>query len=197
MNSNQLTSILLSEGLSIGLDSHLFKQNDSFLFNEVLRPEVMIFLKKSMNKKFTLTSLLNGTSSEYRLDDKATKFKLNLMFNHHDILNDFSRILGTPIKSTNQRLYYVDKSCHHLDWHDDSHEENHRIAALRIELSDNEYNGGDLLIKDMATHTMTRYSNIKLGQGVLFKISYGKIYHKVEPIIGAGKRMSFIIFFNA
>lgn len=197
MSSNQPTSHILRADLSLSECAKQLEDKNALLLSSVFTSEILSFLQKISEGNYAQASILDGRSSEFRLTDVAKIMKIELIFNNPELLNDFSQILGTKITSTNQRVYYVDESCQHLEWHDDSHEKKNRIAALRVELSQEEYEGGDLLIKDVASGEISTFSNMKLGEGVLFKVKHGELLHMVTPIKGPHKRKSFILFLNA
>jgi hypothetical protein len=79
-----------------------------------------------------------------------------------------------------------DDAGHYYPWHDDlAHD---RLVGLSVNLSETEYAGGVLQIRDAATKAMiVEVANTGHGDAVLFRIS-PKLEHQVTPVIGSGPR---------
>jgi predicted 2-oxoglutarate/Fe(II)-dependent dioxygenase YbiX len=102
-----------------------------------------------------------------------------------------TEITGFQITLTKQRLYYVDQTCVPLPWHDDSYDKDGRVAAIRFELSDAPYEGGDFVFKDEKDEY--KFEHLQLGESVLFKVEFNKCFHQVSSVL-KGRRKSLVVF---
>jgi 2-oxoglutarate-Fe(II)-dependent oxygenase superfamily protein len=66
-------------------------------------------------------------------------------------------------------------------WHDDNSD--YRMLTLSINLSREEYSGGTLEIKEIATGRISDVQNTRLGDAILFRIS-NRLCHRVAPVTG-------------
>lgn len=157
-------------------------------FNSHFIALLQSFFSREFIKRISLEE-----ATEYLLVDKVLKFKLLMIFNQPDFLDTMSAIVGARVSFTRMRLYYVDSTCNNLDWHDDSYSKDNRIAALRIELSDSPYEGGDFLFKDKKDSEILTFKTHNPGDALLFKVEVGRYLHMVTPVI-SGTRKSIIVF---
>jgi hypothetical protein len=156
-----------------------------------LSPSVLNLLTNSFQQKFEKRFILDDLSSEYSLTNPLLQTKINFIFNLPEFLSQMSEIIGVSIRFTKQRLYYVDSTCESLLWHDDSYDQDGRVAAIRYELSEESYEGGSFQFKDDKHEHL--FECFKLGDAVLFKVEFNKIFHQVLPI-SRGSRRSLIVF---
>lgn len=158
---------------------------------DCLDPSVKNLLTSSFNQSFEKRFILDDLSSEHTLTNPLLKTKLQFIFNTPEFLQKMSEITGNKIKQSKQRVYFTDSTCISLPWHDDSYDKDGRVAAIRFELSDAAYEGGDFLFKDQKREY--KFEHLHLGESVLFKIEYDKYFHMVSPVT-QGIRKSLIVF---
>lgn len=138
--------------------------------------------------------LLDGYSNEVSVMDKVFNARVSIALNSPEFLDTISNLLDIKIRIAKHRVYYIDKDCISLPWHDDSYAKDSRVAAMRFELSDQAYSGGDFLFRH--NENEFRFNNLQFGESVLFKVKSDIMYHKVESVT-AGKRKSLSIFLCA
>jgi len=159
-----------------------------------LAPPVLQFLNNSFNQKFVKSVFENEErSTEFTLYDRFVAQKIHVIFNAPDCLKDFSELIGTEIKLARYRLFWNDSTCRELDWHDDSYENDGRVAGIRYELSSLPYQGGAFEFEDKKKEMIVSYSGLALGEAVLFKVEPQRYFHRVSKMI-EGKRQSLVLF---
>ena len=152
---------------------------------------ILDLLKNGFSNQSTKRFLLNETSTEFSFQEPILVTKLDIIFNDPDYLEGISSILGTKVNFSKPRLSFIDSSCTSLPWHDDSYDNDKRLAAIRFELSDGPYKGGEFLYRN--DHGEYKFSNLSFGEAVLFKIETRVADHMVTPVT-EGIRKSLSMF---
>jgi hypothetical protein len=168
-----------------------FIKNGCVRLPSFLNPIIIELLKKGFSENIEKRDLLDGDSTEYTICQSMTVLKLDVAFNDPEYLTCMSEFIGRPIKSAKHRLSYIDPTCVSLPWHDDSYSKDTRIAAIRFELSDGPYEGGDFLFRSDAGEF--RFNNLQFGEAVIFKIEHRKADHMVTQVT-SGVRKSLSMF---
>jgi len=159
-------------------------------------PEDLLFLLSTyfQKREFEKRLILQDTASEFTLKEGPANDKLTAFFNQKKIHNLFSDITGEKIRYITQRLYYNTIETVPLGWHIDTREDHtktDRIAALRLELSDSPYTGGQFEI-EMAKDKKLLFPQLEYGQAIIFKIEKD-FQHRVTQV-ESGIRKSLNLF---
>lgn len=159
-------------------------------------PEDLLFLLSTyfQKREFEKRWILQDTASEFSLKLGHSNEKLTAYFNQKKIHKIFSDITGENIRYITQRLYYNTNETVPLGWHIDTREDDtqtDRVAALRLELSDAPYTGGEFEI-EMNKEKTLKFSQLKYGQAIIFKIEK-QFQHRVTQV-ESGVRKSLNLF---
>jgi hypothetical protein len=141
----------------------------------------------------------HGVELEQTLDDEPLAGLFTVALNDPRLFALIQSVTGCPsIGCFTGRVYrraVRNDAGHYYPWHDDvSHD---RLIGLSINLSDAEYGGGVLQIRDAATKSMVaEVANTGQGDGVLFRIS-SELEHQVTPLQGSEPRTVLAGWFRA
>ncbi len=186
--------------MAILTDANLLNFKDEFMANGCVKLPVFFnetfisLLVKGYSLEEKKRDLLEGYSSEVSVMDKVFNARVSIALNSAEFRESISNLLDIKIKLTKHRVYYIDKDCISLPWHDDSYAKDNRVAAMRFELSDEQYSGGDFLFRNNGQEF--KFNNLSFGESVIFKVQSDIMYHKVESVT-SGKRKSLSIFLCA
>lgn len=168
-----------------------FQKHGIIKIPAVLEPSVFKLLQSGFEQPFEKRLILDENSSEFTLNNLLLKTKIHFLFNTPEFLSLMSVLIGVKVISSKQRLYYTDPTCVSLPWHDDSYEQDGRVASLRFELSIESYEGGEFSFKGPSGSQT--FAQLQLGEALLFKIEHEKCFHQVH-LLKKGNRRSLIVF---
>lgn len=168
-----------------------FQKNGCVKLPVFLNQIILDLLKNGFANQPTKRFLLNEASTEFTFLEPILVTKLNVIFNDPDYLEGMSAIIGNKINFSKQRLSFIDSTCTSLPWHDDSYGNDKRLAAIRFELSDGPFQGGEFLYRNDGGEY--KFSNLSFGESVLFKIETHAADHMVTPVT-EGIRKSLSMF---
>jgi hypothetical protein len=168
-----------------------YQRNGCVKLPSFLNPLILDLLKNGFSGEAEKRFILNDSSTEYTFCDHRLVTKLNIIFNDPEFLTAISDLIGKKVNFTKQRLYYIDPDCISLPWHDDSYGKDTRVAAMRFELSDGPYEGGDFLFRSKAGEF--QFCKLNFSESVIFKIDIGDADHMVTAVT-SGIRKSLAMF---
>ena len=168
-----------------------FHKNGCVKLHSLFSDPFLSILKNGYSLETEKRSLLENHSSEITVIDKVLNARISIILNSPEFIKLISDFTNENILKAKHRLYYIDNTCVSLPWHDDSYSSDNRVAAMRLELSDEIYTGGDFVFRN--ENSEHRFSNLKFGEAVIFKVQSQKMYHKVESVLD-GKRKSLSLF---
>ena len=139
-----------------------------------------------------------SVGSELRPLDTAPYFALELLLNSRAVLELISRLTGCPRAACfTGRIYRRAPGQSHVSrWHTDINEDG-RMVALSINLSDAAYRGGTTLVREAATkRVLCELPNTGFGDAVLFPIGPG-FEHRVLDVEGDTPKTALAGWFNS
>ena len=171
------------------------------VLTDILSSHFLTYLETIFSSSnFKLHSILDSkdtsSSTENTLKEIITNKKIELLLNTKQNCDYLSKLLDLKIKKIKHRLYFTTQKDLNLYWHDDSHSTDNRFAAMRFELSQNKYVGGEFRFKNITNDRMYEYGCLEYGDAILFRIKKGQFYHMVEPLMSSENRYSLILFLN-
>lgn len=161
---------------------------------KLLDENILNFLKDLFDRDdFKKADLLKGTSTELNLQNTVISMKLIMLFTRSEFLSFASKAIGKEVVNVETRVYYQDRHSKGLIWHNDKLNER-RIGAIRIDLSEDEYQGGDFLIRTRGEKDLIgRVKSKGFGKTLIFRIEED-LEHMVTNVEGEGIRRSLVIF---
>ncbi len=124
------------------------------------------------------------------------KSKMNVLINEAAFINQIRKITGDESIIEARARYYrlIGEKKHFLDWHNDDGEPN-RVFSCRIELSKNEYTGGEFEIREKENQKVyCSIGALDFGSALFFPIDYVNLEHQVKPVT-SGERYSILLWF--
>lgn len=136
--------------------------------------------------------------SELRPLDAAPYFALELLLNSRPLLELIPRLTGCPpVACFTGRIYRRAPGESHVSrWHTDINEDG-RMVALSVNLSEEVYGGGTTLVREAATkRVVCELSNTGFGDAILFPID-PRFEHRVLDVEGAAPKTALAGWFNS
>jgi len=112
-----------------------------------------------------------------------------------DLVEEICDFRRGSLKGFVGRVYQKVPGHHHDPWHSDVGQ--CRVAALSLNLGEHDYEGGDLELREAATHTpLERVVNRGAGDGVIFRV-HPALQHRIGPMTGTTPKTAFAGWFVA
>jgi hypothetical protein len=121
---------------------------------------------------------------------------LRFLIGAHDVLRAVEALTGhRPLTKAQLRVYRFEPGTgHHHDWHDDLGEG--RRLGLSVNLSDAEFDGGHLQLRDRASHRLLAdVHNTGAGDAAIFRLG-ADVQHQVLPVTGTQPRVALAGWFR-
>ena len=129
--------------------------------------------------------------------NSAAPFAILMLLNNSALFKIIEEITGCArLGCFLGRIYrHLPGTSHHLDWHSDWN--GRRQLALTVNLSDEPYEGGTLMLRERNTgKNLAELTNTGLGDAILFRI--GKdLEHMVSDVSGATARTTLAGWFES
>jgi hypothetical protein len=123
-----------------------------------------------------------------KLDDPTLQGSLRWMLSDPRLFRAIERLTdATAVGSFNGGVYRLAQELgHHDSWHDDA--DGYRVIGITVNLSDAPFEGGELQMRETATHRLLwRYANTGAGDALLFAIDRS-LEHCIAPMKGAATK---------
>jgi len=173
-----------------------FEARHYFRIPNFLAPELLDFVQSEIDRGEFYGRVHQNIGNDLCLRGNAAFGALLFLFNDETLFRIVREITGCPqIGCFDGRIYRVIPGEGHSDsWHDDRIDQ--RLVGMTVNLSKQEYAGGILQLRDVASGKIEEVSNAGSGDAVIFRLS-DTLEHRITALEGKAQKTAFAGWFRA
>ncbi len=174
-----------------------FAERHFVLLTDLIDPEILNVILDQIRAAQFVERDDAGIAHESWLPDTIAKETLMFMMNSPGFLRFVEEMTGRkPLSMPGGRIYrFAPTEEHHDNWHNDIIPGQDRVLAFSINLSQDLFDGGELVIRDSKSKkVVAEIANTRLGNAVIFRVDPA-LEHRVSAVRGEFPRTAFAGWF--